>query len=118
MLAGLEVDQRQSAALAACVAVQAHKAELRRSSHITELTAGIANLIIGLQVFFLKQYNLHNLLVPLLSAQEPLVIILLEGLTPIPSRQAVSIVATDIPHACTDPKIDRNNPLFVLAVSR
>lgn len=55
MIAGLEAGQRQSAALAACVAVQAHKAELRRSSHITELTAGIANLVIGLQVLCLKQ---------------------------------------------------------------
>lgn len=86
MPAGLEVDQWQSAASAACIAVQAHKAELRRSSHITELTAGTANLVIGLQVFFLKQYTLRIFLVPLLSAQEPLVIIHPEGLIRIFSR--------------------------------
>lgn len=68
MLAGLKADQRQSVTVAACVAIQAHKAELRHSSQITELTAGIANLVIGLQVFFLKQYNLHNLFVALISA--------------------------------------------------
>ena len=55
MLAGLEADQRQNAALAACMAIQALKADLRSSSHMTELTAGTANLMISLQVSFLER---------------------------------------------------------------
>lgn len=57
MLAGLEAEQRQHAALAACMAIQALKADLKCSSHMTELTAGTANLIISLQVSFLKQHQ-------------------------------------------------------------
>lgn len=52
MPAGLEADQRQSSVLAACLAIFAHKADLRCSSHMTELAAGTANLIIGMQVWF------------------------------------------------------------------
>lgn len=50
MLTGLEASQRQRAAMAACLAIFVHKADLRCSSHMTELAAGIANLIIGMQV--------------------------------------------------------------------
>ena len=57
MLAGLEAEQRQHAALAACVAIQALKADFKRSSHMAELTAGTANLIISLQVSFLRQHQ-------------------------------------------------------------
>ncbi|KAL3138059.1 hypothetical protein ABBQ38_005291 [Trebouxia sp. C0009 RCD-2024] len=35
--------------MAACLAIFVHKADLRCSSHMTELAAGIANLIIGMQ---------------------------------------------------------------------
>lgn len=51
--AGLELDTREAAALVACSAIQAHKAELKQRKHIKEVTAGVANLMIGLQVLSL-----------------------------------------------------------------
>ncbi|KAL0036123.1 hypothetical protein WJX79_004331 [Trebouxia sp. C0005] len=46
---GLATDQREAAAHSACSALQAHKAELSQSSHMTELAAGLANIMISLQ---------------------------------------------------------------------
>ncbi|KAL0053260.1 hypothetical protein WJX82_003456 [Trebouxia sp. C0006] len=46
---GLATDQREAAAKAACSAIQAHKAELSQSSYMTELAAGLANIMISLQ---------------------------------------------------------------------
>lgn len=42
--------QREEAALAACSVLQAYKAELSKSPHTTELMAGVANIMISLQV--------------------------------------------------------------------
>lgn len=114
MLAGLEAEQMQNTALAACVAIQAHKAELRHSSHITELTAGTANLVIGLQVLFLKHYKSAQ------PASAPAFCIKLPHHQTYwePLTHAVSIIVTGMPNESTDPNTGRDNPLSFLAVSR
>ncbi|DBA78919.1 TPA: hypothetical protein ACH3X1_008798 [Trebouxia sp. C0004] len=46
---GLATEQREAVAHAACSAIRVHKAELSQSSHVTELAAGLANIMISLQ---------------------------------------------------------------------